>query len=116
MYQVGDCNVVLGEVSFSGDNDLEVVGNKGTELVEGNKWGLNVVGLGHVGVVVCVFAVVWEERQREAHTTDVFVTVEFGRMHDWTSVTTYSVRTFKTCAYQQISRLETLRIECRSQV
>ena len=50
----------------------------------------------------------------EAHTTDVFVTVEFGRMHDWTSVTTYSVRTFKTCAYQQISRLETLRIECRS--
>ena len=77
---------------------------------------LSMVGLGHVGVVVCVFAVVWEERQREAHTTDVFVTVEFGRMHDWTSVTTYSVRTFKTCAYQQISRLETLRIECRSQV
>ena len=33
-------------------------------------------------LVVCVFAVVWGERQREAHTTDVFVTVEFGRMHD----------------------------------
>ncbi len=32
MYQVGNCNcnVVLGEVSFSVDNDLEVVGNKGT--------------------------------------------------------------------------------------
>ena len=44
--------------------------------------------------------------KREAHTTDVFVTVEFGRMHDWTAVTTYSVRTFKTCAYQQISVLE----------
>ncbi len=32
--------------------------------------------------------------------------VEFGRMHDWTAVTTYSVKTFKTCAYQQISELE----------
>jgi len=32
--------------------------------------------------VSVVFAVVWGERQREAHTTDVFVTVEFGRMHD----------------------------------
>jgi hypothetical protein len=28
---------------------------------------------------LCVFAVVWGERRREAHTTDVFVTVEFGR-------------------------------------
>ena len=44
MYQVGNCDVLLGEVSFSVDNDLEVVGNKGTELVEGNEWGLNVVG------------------------------------------------------------------------
>jgi hypothetical protein len=36
-----------------------------------------------VWLCVCVvFAVVWGERQREAHTTDVFVTVEFGRMHD----------------------------------
>ncbi len=26
---------------------------------------------------------------------------KFGRMHDWTSVTTYSVRTFKTFAYQR---------------
>ncbi len=33
--------------------------------------------------------------KRETHTTDVFVTVEFGRMHDCTAVTTYSVRTFK---------------------
>ena len=30
-------------------------------------------------LVVCVFGVVWGERQKEAHTTDVFVTVEFGR-------------------------------------
>ncbi len=74
------------------------------------------VVFGCVGLCGVVFAVVGGERQREAHTTDVFVTVEFGRMHYWTSVTTYSVRTFKTCAYQQISRLETLRIECRSQV
>ena len=74
---------------------------------------------------LCGVVVVWcnvlrwcggSVQDREAHTTDVFVTVEFGRMHDWTSVTTYSVRTFKTCAYQQISGLETLRIECRSQV
>ena len=44
MYQVGNCGVVLGEVSFSVDNDLEVVGDKGTELVEGNERGLNVGG------------------------------------------------------------------------
>ncbi len=74
-------------------------------------------GLCRVFVWYCVvFAVVWGERRREAHTTDVFVTVEFGRIYDFTSVTTYGMRTFKTCAYQQISRLETLRIECRSQV
>ncbi len=28
--------------------------------------------------------------KREAHITDVFVTVEFDRMVDWTAVTTYS--------------------------
>ncbi len=58
------------------------------------------------------------------HRTHLFIThdsvviafVEFGRMHDQTAVTTYSVRTFETCAYQQIGELETLRIECRSQV
>ena len=44
MYQVGNCSVVLGEVSFSGDNDLEVVGDKVAELVEGNERGLNVMG------------------------------------------------------------------------
>ena len=44
VYQVGNCSVVLGEVSFSDDKDLEVVGDKVTELAEGNKRGLNVVG------------------------------------------------------------------------
>ena len=43
MYQVGNCGVVLGEVSFSVDKDLEVVGDKVTELVEGNERGLDVV-------------------------------------------------------------------------
>ena len=44
MYQVGNCGVVLGEVSFSGDKDLDVVGDKVTELVEGDERGLNVGG------------------------------------------------------------------------
>jgi hypothetical protein len=44
VYQVGNCSVVLGEVSFSGDNDLEVVGDKDAELVEGTERGLNVGG------------------------------------------------------------------------
>ncbi len=37
-------SVVMDEVSFSGDKDLDVVGDKVTELVEGNERGLNVVG------------------------------------------------------------------------
>ncbi len=39
--------------------------------------------------------------------------VESGRSHDCSSITTYKFGTFKTCAYQQIGRLETLRILVR---
>ena len=42
--QVGNCGVVLGEVSFSGDKNVKVVGDKVAELVEGNERGLNVGG------------------------------------------------------------------------
>jgi hypothetical protein len=44
VYQVGNCGVVLGEVSFSGNKNLEVIGDKVAELVEGNERGLNVMG------------------------------------------------------------------------
>jgi hypothetical protein len=44
VYQIRNCGVVLGEVSFSGDKYLEVVGDKVAKLVEGDERGLNVVG------------------------------------------------------------------------
>ena len=36
VYPVGNCVVVLGEVSFSGDKNVKVVGDKFAELVERN--------------------------------------------------------------------------------
>jgi hypothetical protein len=42
--QVGNCGMVLGEVSFSDDERLKVVGDKVAELVERNERGLNVGG------------------------------------------------------------------------
>jgi hypothetical protein len=39
-----NCGVVLGEISFSGDKYLEVVGDKVAKLVEVNERELNVVG------------------------------------------------------------------------
>jgi hypothetical protein len=44
VYQIHNCGVVLGEVSFSGDKYLEVVGNEVAKLVEGDERGLNVGG------------------------------------------------------------------------
>ena len=41
VYQVGNCVVVLGEVSFSGDKNVKVVGDKFAELVERNERGLD---------------------------------------------------------------------------
>ena len=42
VYQVGNCVVVLGEVSFSGDKNFKVVvGDKFAELVERNERGLD---------------------------------------------------------------------------
>ncbi len=44
VYQISNCGVVLGEISFSGDKYLEVVGDKVAKLIEGNERELNMVG------------------------------------------------------------------------
>ncbi len=40
--QIGDCGVALGEISFSVEKNLNVVGDKVAELVERNESGLDV--------------------------------------------------------------------------
>jgi hypothetical protein len=59
------------------------------KCVRGAKVEIRVVDRhGLCRAVLCcgLLAVMWGERQGEAHTADVFVTVEFGRMHDCTGL------------------------------
>ena len=44
VYQIGNCGVMLGEVSFSVDKNFEMVGDKVAKFVEGDERRLNVVG------------------------------------------------------------------------
>ena len=54
----------------------------GTDIGGGWWYGVfGCVGLWWCGVMFCG-GVGGSVQEREAHTTDVFVTVEFGRMHD----------------------------------
>ena len=53
----------------------------GTDM--GGGWWYGVYGCVWLGgVVYCLRWCGGSVKEREAHTTDVFVTVEFGRMHD----------------------------------
>ena len=62
VYQVGNCVVVLGEVSFRGDKNFKVVGDKFAELVERNKRGLDGGGSGHPVKEGAVLSVAFEEK------------------------------------------------------
>ena len=62
VYQVGNCVVVLGEVSFSGDKNVKVVGDKFAELVERNERGLDGWGSGHPVKEGAVLSVAFEEK------------------------------------------------------
>ncbi len=44
VYQIGNCGVMLGEVSFSVDKNFEMVGDEVAKFVEGDERGSNVVG------------------------------------------------------------------------